>query len=112
MKKTFLAMLMGVAMITGSVMLPVHTETVSAASIGGNINWGSSNTTLSTDVTTAKTGCTFLGIKGSYITDMQNALNRINAIRKEACDEGIRDPRNENRNLTRETVPRWTLQIG
>lgn len=27
------------------------------------------------------------GDKGSYITDMQNALNRINAIRKEACDE-------------------------
>ena len=42
----------------------------------------------------------FLGIKGSYITDMQNALNRINAIRKEACDEGIKDPRNESRNLT------------
>lgn len=58
MKKTFLAILMGVAIISGSVTLPVHTETVSAASIGGNINWGSSNTTLPTDVTTAKTGCT------------------------------------------------------
>ena len=38
MKKTFLAMLMGVAIISGSVALPVHTKTVSAASIGGNIN--------------------------------------------------------------------------
>lgn len=71
-----------------------------STTLGGNINWGSSNVTLPTDVTTAKTGRMFLGIKGSYITDMQNALNRINAIRKEACDEGIKDPRNESRNLT------------
>ena len=113
MKKTFLAILMGVAIISGSVALPVHTETVSAASIGGNINWGSSNTTLPTDVTTAKTGCTFLGIKGSYITDMQNALNRINEIRKEACDERIRDPRNEYRYLTpSDYVPiKWSSDL-
>lgn len=71
-----------------------------STTLGGNINWGSSNATLPTDVTTVKTGRMFLGIKGSYITDMQNALNRINAIRKEACDEGIKDPRNERRNLT------------
>lgn len=113
MKKTFLAILMGVAIISGSVALSVHTETVSAASIGGNINWGSSNTTLPTDVTTAKTGCTFLGIKGSYITDMQNALNRINEIRKEACDERIKDPRNEYRYLTpSDYVPiKWSSDL-
>ena len=113
MKKTFLAILMGVAIISGSVALPVHTETVSAASIGGNINWGSSNTILPTDVTTAKTGCTFLGIKGSYIADMQNALNRINEIRKEACDERIRDPRNEYRYLTpSDYVPiKWSSDL-
>lgn len=81
--------------------------------IGGNINWGSSNATLPTDVTTVKTGRMFLGIKGSYITDMQNALNRINAIRKEACDEGIKDPRNESRNLTSsDYVPiKWSSDL-
>ena len=81
--------------------------------IGGNINWGSSNATLPTDVTTVKTGRMFLGIKGSYITDMQNALNRINAIRKEACDEGIKDPRNERRNLTSsDYVPiKWSSDL-
>lgn len=84
-----------------------------STTLGGNINWGSSNVTLPTDVTTAKTGRMFLGIKGSYITDMQNALNRINAIRKEACDEGIKDPRNESRNLTSsDYVPiKWSSDL-
>ena len=84
-----------------------------STTLGGNINWGSSNSTLPTDVTTAKTGKMFLGIKGSYITDMQNALNRINAIRKEACDEGIKDPRNESRNLTSsDYVPiKWSSDL-
>ena len=84
-----------------------------STTLGGNINWGSSNATLPTDVTTAKTDRMFLGIKGSYITDMQNALNRINAIRKEACDEGIKDPRNESRNLaSSDYVPiKWSSDL-
>ena len=84
-----------------------------STTLGGNINWGNSNATLPTDVTTVKTGRMFLGIKGSYITDMQNALNRINAIRKEACDEGIKDPRNESRNLTSsDYVPiKWSSDL-
>lgn len=84
-----------------------------STTLGGNINWGSSNATLPTDVTTVKTGRMFLGIKGSYITDMQNALNRINAIRKEACDEGIKDPRNESRNLaSSDYVPiKWSSDL-
>lgn len=84
-----------------------------STTLGGNINWGSSNATLPTDVTTVKTGRMFLGIKGSYITDMQNALNRINAIRKEACDEGIKDPRDESRNLTSsDYVPiKWSSDL-
>ena len=84
-----------------------------STTIGGNINWGSSNSILPTDVTTVKTGRMFLGIKGSYITDMQNALNRINAIRKEACEEGIKDPRNESRSLTSsDYVPiKWSSDL-
>ena len=81
--------------------------------VGGNINWGSSNSILQTDVTTAKNDRTFLGIRGSYITDMQNALDRINAIRKEACNEGIKDPRDESRNLTSsDYVPiKWSSDL-
>ena len=80
---------------------------------GGNINWGNSNSVLQTDVATAKSGRTFLGIRGSYITDMQNSLDRINAIRKEACDEGIKDPRDESRNLTSsDYVPiKWSSDL-
>ena len=91
-----------------------ESEAVGASTtIGGNINWGSSNSILPTDVTTVKTGRMFLGIKGSYITDMQNALNRINVIRKEACEEGIKDPRNESRNLTSsDYVPiKWSSDL-
>ena len=84
-----------------------------STTLGGNINWGSSNSILQTDVTTAKKDRTFLGIRGSYITDMQNALDRINAIRKEACNEGIKDPRDESRNLTSsDYVPiKWSSDL-
>ena len=41
-----------------------------------------------------------VGLHGSYINDVQNAINRVNAIRKEACNEGVPDPRNSSRNLT------------
>ena len=58
------------------------------------ISWGSSNQILSTDVTTARDGCVLIGVKGSYLSDRQGALDEINRIRKEACDEGVQDPRN------------------
>lgn len=57
-------------------------------------------TTLPTDKTTAENGCTLVGVEGSYVVEAQKALKRINEIRKEACQKGILDPRNENRKLT------------
>lgn len=80
---------------------------------GGNINWGSSDSILPTDVTTASDGCALLGVKGSYITDMQAALDRVNAIRKEACEEGVPDPRNSSRKLTSsDYVPiKWSSDL-
>lgn len=80
---------------------------------GGNINWGSSDSILPTNVTTASSGCTLLGVKGSYITDVQAALDRVNAIRKEACEEGVPDPRNKNRKLTSsDYVPiKWSSDL-
>lgn len=45
-------------------------------------------------------GVANVGLHGSYINDVQNAINRVNAIRKEACDQGVPDPRNSSRNLT------------
>lgn len=81
--------------------------------VGGNINWGSSGSLLPTDVTTARDGCVLVGVKGSYITDVQAVLARVNAIRKEACEEGVPDPRNAKRKLTpSDYVPiRWSSDL-
>ena len=52
-------------------------------------------TILETDVSAPSTGCTMFGVYGTYYVDAQNALNRINEIRKEACEAGnVPDPRN------------------
>lgn len=81
--------------------------------VGGNINWGRSDSLLPTDVTTARDGCVLVGVKGSYITDVQAVLARVNEIRKEACEEGVPDPRNEKRKLTpSDYVPiRWSSDL-
>lgn len=52
-------------------------------------------------------------ISGSYIDDITNAINRVNAIRKEACDEGVWDPRNSSRKLTpSDYVPiKWSHEM-
>lgn len=81
--------------------------------VGGNINWGRSDSLLPTDVTTARDGCVLVGVKGSYITDVQAVLARVNEIRKEACEEGVPDPRNAKRKLTpSDYVPiRWSSDL-
>ena len=81
--------------------------------VGGNINWGRSDSLLPTDVTTARDGCVLVGVKGSYITDVQAVLARVNAIRKEACEEGVPNPRNAKRKLTpSDYVPiRWSSDL-
>ena len=57
-------------------------------------------TVYPTNVSTPSAGNMFVGIRGSYAGDEQAALDRINEIRYEACKEGVKDPRNESRNLT------------
>lgn len=72
----------------------------------------SSTKVLPTDVTTPSSGCVLIGVKGDYITEAQQALNRINAIRLEACKEGVWDPRDSSktRKLTeKDYVPiKWS----
>ena len=56
---------------------------------------------LETNVTTASSGCTLVGLYGSYYSQAQSALDKINDIRKEACEAGnVPDPRNPSRMLT------------
>lgn len=47
---------------------------------------------IDADVGTASSGCVLAGVTGTYITDTDAALDRINAIRKEACEEGVLNP--------------------
>ena len=71
-------------------------------------------TILETDVSAPSTGCTMFGVYGTYYVDAQNALNRINEIRKEACEAGnVPDPRNSNRMLTAsDYVPiKWSTDL-
>lgn len=55
-------------------------------------NGATSPVILQTDVSEASKNCTLLGLKGKYIVQIQDALDRINDIRKEACNEGVINP--------------------
>lgn len=44
------------------------------------------------DVDTASDGCVLAGLYGEYIAEADAALSRINEIRREACEEGVRNP--------------------
>ena len=83
------------------------------ASVGGGFSWGKSYEIIPTDVTSARDGCVLLGVKGTYLADQQNILNKINEIRKEACEEGVPDPRNSSRKLTpADYVPiKWSSDL-
>lgn len=52
----------------------------------------SAATIIPTDVDSASSDCILLGVKGEYITEIPQALKRINEIRREACQEGVRNP--------------------
>lgn len=55
---------------------------------------------LETDVSAPAEGCHILGLRGRYIADAQAALDAINQIRWEACQEGVDNPANEGTPLT------------
>ena len=54
-----------------------------------------------------------VGIKGDYVTDAQGAVDRINAIRLEACKEGVPNPNNPSVKLTIDDyIPiRWSYGL-
>lgn len=55
---------------------------------------------LPADVSAASDGCVFVGIEGKYEAQVQEALDRVNEIRKEACQEGVPNPADPGRKLT------------
>lgn len=68
---------------------------------------------LPTDVSTASDGCIFVEIEGKYTAQIQDALDRVNEIRKEACREGVPDPSDPDRKLsTADYVPvQWSSSM-
>ena len=69
---------------------------------------------LETDVASPSSGCTMLLVSGSYYSQAQEALDRINEIRKEACEAGnVPDPRDESRMLSAsDYVPiKWSRDL-
>lgn len=69
---------------------------------------------LETDVASPSSGCTMLLVSGSYYSQAQEALDRINEIRKEACEAGnVPDPRNKSRMLSAsDYVPiKWSRDL-
>lgn len=69
---------------------------------------------LETDVASASNGCTMLGIYGSYYSQAQEALDKLNEIRKEACEAGnVPDPRDPSRMLTSDDYKplRWSRDL-
>ena len=63
--------------------------------------------------TSPSENCCFVGLSGSYLMDAQGAIDRINAIRYEACEEGVSDPRDSSRKLTlADYVPiKWSKDL-
>ncbi len=54
-----------------------------------------------------------VSVRGSYYANIQQALDRINEIRYEACKEGLKDPSSPSRNLTLAdyTPIKWSSEL-
>ena len=71
-------------------------------------------TILDVPTTPSATDYTVLGIYGSYYSQAQEALDKINAIRKEACESGnVPDLRNPSRMLAPEDYSplKWSRDL-
>ena len=67
---------------------------------------------LPSDQETPSKSCVFLGLHGNFFTDKQKALDRINAIRKEACNEGVKDPATKKKFKQSDYKPlKWSTEL-
>ncbi len=56
--------------------------------------------------------CVYLGIEGKYIAEIQKALDRINEIRLEACNEGVQNPSTGTPLTKEDYVPiQWSAHL-
>lgn len=69
--------------------------------------------TRNTDVTSAASGNTLISVEGTFYSNTKTKLlNRINAIRKEACQEGITNPSTGKALTMNDYVPiKWSSDL-
>ena len=112
MKRKWIALVLSVSVLAGTAAVPAF-----ASEIQQEISEMPAVETLQ-DHTLAETdsveeNCVLVGLKGSYLASADAALKRINEIRKEACKQGVQDPRDPNRKLTMsDYVPvKWSSDL-
>ena len=67
---------------------------------------------LPSEKDTPSMSCIFVGVHGNFFTDKEKALQRINEIRKEACDEGVKDPRTKKKFTPSDYKPyKWSTEL-
>lgn len=67
---------------------------------------------MKTDVSKPSPGNAMIGIKGDYLGGAQEALARINEIRKEACKEGVINPSTGKKLKSSDYVPiKWSSSL-
>ena len=92
------------------------TDGVSDGAYGASVSWDAeelaSLPVLDTDVSTASDGCIMMGLPGEYIADQQAVLDRINEIRREACEQGINNPETGRPLTMDDYVPlKWSHEL-
>ena len=71
-----------------------------------------SSNILPSDQDKPSKSCVFLGVYGNFYTDKEKALQRINEIRKEACNEGVKDPRTKKKFKPSDYKPyKWSTEL-
>lgn len=88
MKKQMTAVVVAAALLLGNA------ATIQARNVKTQV--------ISYDKTKLLDKCVEVGIEGEYIAEAEAALNRMNAIRQEACQEGLPNPNNPSVALTME----------
>ena len=64
------------------------------------------------EVKTPSKDCVFLGLFGDIRTDKQKALDKLNAIREEACKEGVKDPQTKKKLTMSDYQPlKWSTDL-
>ena len=67
---------------------------------------------LPCDVQKPSQNCVFLSVHGNFFTDKEKALEKINNIRKEACNEGVKDPETNKKFKPSDYKPlKWSTNL-